>query len=108
MEMTMRTATLALALTFLGFALGSATALPMIPIQAESTITQVQLRCDQHRCIDPRTGTYGQSTCNARGCFPQGGPIGRVSPSETAQILGQSRARPRGWDNDERQARRRG
>ena len=94
-----------LALVVSGLALGQAAALPAhtgsLALAGRGAATPVQLRCDQNRCIDPRTGVYGQSTCNARGCFPLGGPVGRVSPPDAAERAYGRQARGRDWDEDE-------
>ena len=43
-------------------------------------LIEVQLRCDPSRCIDPRTGAYTQSGCDARGCYPISGIVGYTNP----------------------------
>jgi len=43
--------------------------------------------CTPHSCIDPRTGDYTQSECDAAGCRQLGGVLGRVSPQERARLL---------------------
>jgi len=89
-----------LVLTFSGTALALPTYTGSIDLASGPAITQIQLRCDQSRCINPRTGVYSQSTCDWQGCRPLGGPVGRVSPGETARILENSRRR-RDWDDDD-------
>ena len=59
----------------------AAFALPMAaPMTAGHTLTKVYMRCDPQRCIDPRTGEYSQSTCDASGCRPLGGIVGQTDP----------------------------
>jgi hypothetical protein len=77
--MSIRLATLVTLVTVALFAttVGS-DALPVAPMSTTNVLTQVQLQCDQFRCIDPRTGAYGQSTCDRFGCRPLTGPTGRL------------------------------
>jgi hypothetical protein len=46
-----------------------------------SPIVAAHLVCDPSRCIDPRTGAYTQSGCDARGCYPISGVVGYTDPS---------------------------
>jgi hypothetical protein len=46
------------------------------PMAVGNGLTQVYMRCNPERCIDPQTGEYSQSTCDANGCRPLGGIVG--------------------------------
>ncbi|MEN5084815.1 hypothetical protein ABE438_20220 [Bosea sp. TWI1241] len=59
------------------FPAGVPAGVPALPA-APSGIVQVQMQCTPQSCIDPRTGVYTQSTCDARGCRPSSGPVGRL------------------------------
>lgn len=76
----MRMATLSLAF-LAAMAGGKAAAMPLPPLgETGLPIEQVQLRCNEIRCINPRTGVYTESTCDYRGCYPSSRPRGRVGP----------------------------
>jgi hypothetical protein len=53
------------------------------------------VQCSSRSCIDPRTGDYTQSVCDATGCRQLGGVVGRLSPREKRRMLGR---RPPGSD----------
>jgi uncharacterized membrane protein YgcG len=65
-----------------GLGLSSANALPassLSAVQADiSPLVQVQYACDAYRCMDPQTGAYTSSNCNARGCYPTSGVLGYI------------------------------
>ena len=63
---------------FYGALVVGAHAMPMAQVPAPELIHRVQMQCTPQSCIDQRTGVYTQSTCNAYGCRPMGGPVGRL------------------------------
>lgn len=67
---------LAFGLLLGGLAVASAAPLAGTAPRPDNLVRQVQLECNNLRCLDPRTGAYTQSTCNARGCRPSSGIVG--------------------------------
>jgi hypothetical protein len=65
-----------------GLGLSSANATPSANPSAVladvSPLVQVQYACDAYRCMDPRSGAYTSSNCNARGCYPTSGVLGYI------------------------------
>lgn len=51
-----------------------------VPVQQDSAVMQVQLRCNMDGCFDVRTGAFTESACNHRGCYPTSGVVGRMTP----------------------------
>lgn len=97
--MRTRFATLGLAALLSSAAL-AAQALPAPPVPGglvPGGAEEARLVCDQFRCYDPRTGAYGQSGCNARGCYPIGPAIGRLGPGGGAYVDGYGRGPARGY-----------
>lgn len=99
----MRKATLSLGL-LAALAAGNATAMP-IPALGEAglPLTQAQMRCNEFRCINPRSGVYTESTCDYRGCYPSSRPRGRLGPYGEDYRFGRRR-----FDNDDDYPRYRG
>ncbi|MGO4674807.1 hypothetical protein AB4Z40_18090 [Bosea sp. 2YAB26] len=76
----MRKATLSLGL-LAAFAAGNAAAMPLpAPGETGLPLTLAQMRCNEFRCINPRSGVYTESTCDYRGCYPSSRPRGRLGP----------------------------
>lgn len=92
---------------FAGFAsIGSAVAAPVsAPGHAPAAfdpVLSVQYTCDQNRCLNPRTGAYTYSNCNARGCYPSSGVVGYIDVPGARGGGRNSYDRPRyrdGWDD---------
>jgi hypothetical protein len=49
------------------------------------------MQCSPLSCIDPRTGDYTQSVCDATGCRQSGGVVGRLSARENGGGCGRLR-----------------
>ena len=84
-----------------GAGVGSAQALPGTSKPQEflpGPVKEVRLVCDPQRCYDPQTGAYGESGCNARGCYPIGPAIGRLGSPGSAYGPGRN---VRGYDDDD-------
>jgi len=61
--------------------------------QAQATLSddvRPPMQCSPVSCIDPQTGDYTQSVCDAAGCRQSGGVIGRPRPREKRRMLRQT------------------